>query len=100
MVSQADISDILAGYDLKNLRIASLGGHSALDVCRGAKAEGFETVVVAQKGREQTYSKYYKTRADGRGCVDYVITVDHFGDVTKPEVQKQLRDLNVIFVHS
>ena len=80
-----DIQNVLAGYDLNNIRIGSLGGHSALDVCRGAKNEGFETVVVAQKGREETYSKHFKTRGD-KGCVDHVIVVDNFSDVTKPEV--------------
>jgi 5-formaminoimidazole-4-carboxamide-1-(beta)-D-ribofuranosyl 5'-monophosphate synthetase len=99
MVTQADIAEILAGYDHSQLRIASLGGHSALDVCRGAKAEGFETVVVAERGREQTYQKYYKTRGE-TGCVDHVIVVDHFGDVVKPEIQEQLRALNAVFVHS
>ncbi len=71
-----------------------------MDVCRGAKAEGFETVVVAQKGRDKTYSKYYKTRKDGRGCVDHVILVNSFADVVLPEIQKKLRDLNAVFVHS
>lgn len=102
-----DVANILAGYDMANLRVASLGGHSALDVCRGAKAEGFETVVVAQKGREETYSKHFKTRpstgsgqAGSKGCVDHVIVVDSFADVVKPEVQEQLRALNAIFIHS
>jgi 5-formaminoimidazole-4-carboxamide-1-(beta)-D-ribofuranosyl 5'-monophosphate synthetase len=99
MISPADIAEVLAGYDRRQLRIASLGGHSALDVCRGAKAEGFQTVVVAQKDRAKTYADYYKTR-DGKGCVDEVILVDNFKDVTKPEIQRQLRDLNAIFVHS
>lgn len=99
MVNPKDIAAVLADYDKQNIRIASLGGHSALDVCRGAKAEGFETVVVAQKGREQTYAKHYKTRG-AKGCVDHVILVDSFKDIAKPEVQKQLRELNVIFVHS
>lgn len=99
MIQQADIAKILATYDPKNIRIGSLGGHSALDVCRGAKKEGFETVVVVQKGREKTYSKYYKTRGD-KGCVDHVIVVDNFGDIVLPEVQEQLRKLNVVFVHS
>lgn len=99
MITKADIADIIKDYDQKNIRIASLGGHSALDVCRGAKAEGFETVVVAQKGREAVYEKYYKTRGD-KGCVDHVIVVDNFADISKPEIQQQLRDLNVVFVHS
>lgn len=99
MITQLEIADIIKDYDHKNIRIASLGGHSALDVCRGAKAEGFETVVVAQKGREDVYQKHYKTRGD-KGCVDHVIVVDNFADVTKPEVQEQLRELNAVFVHS
>lgn len=100
MITQTDISKIISTYDQKNIRVASLGGHSALDVCRGAKAEGLDTVVVAQKGREKVYEQYYKTRDDGRGCVDHVIVVDNFADVVKPEVQDQLRELNAVFVHS
>lgn len=98
MVSQADIAQVLKGYK-GPVRIASLGGHSALDVCRGAKKHGFESVVVAQRGREKTYTQHYKTDG-GRGCVDHVIVVDKFSDIVEPEVQQQLRDLNVIFVHS
>lgn len=94
-----DSKNLLEGYDLNNIRIATLGGHSALDVCRGAKAEGFETIVIAQKDRTKTFSKYYKTRGD-KGCVDHVIEVDEFADVAKPEIQKQLRKLNAVFVHS
>jgi 5-formaminoimidazole-4-carboxamide-1-(beta)-D-ribofuranosyl 5'-monophosphate synthetase len=99
MISQADVAKILEGYDPKNIRIGSLGGHSALDVCRGAKKEGFETVVVVQKDREKTYSQYYKTRGN-KGCVDHVIVVEKFGDIVLPEIQEQLRKLNVVFVHS
>ncbi len=99
MISQTDIAKVLDGYDPQNIRIGSLGGHSALDVCRGAKKEGFETVVVVQKDRKETYEKYYKTRGN-KGCVDHVIVVDNFGDIVLPEVQEQLRKLNVVFVHS
>ncbi|HMS50660.1 MAG TPA: DUF1297 domain-containing protein [Candidatus Saccharibacteria bacterium] len=99
MVTTSDIAAVLKTYDQDKIRIASLGGHSALDVCRGAKREGFETVVVAQKGREKTYAQYYKTRGE-KGCVDHVIVVDSFADIVKPEIQKQLRKLNAVFVHS
>ena len=94
-----EINPIIQNYNLKNLTIGVLGGHSALDVCHGAKKYGFRTVAVCQKGREKTYAKYYKTRG-GKGCIDETIIVDKFADVIKPEVQKQLRALNTIFVHS
>ncbi|MBN1495060.1 DUF1297 domain-containing protein [Candidatus Peregrinibacteria bacterium] len=85
--------------DIKNLTIGVLGGHSALDVCHGAKKYGFKTLAVCQKGRDLTYSKYYKTR-DGKGCIDEVIMVDKFDDILKPEIQKQLLDRNTIFIHN
>ena len=53
---------------MRNHTIAVLGSHSALDVCRGAKDLGFKTLVVVQKGRDKTYTKYYKSNS-GLGCV-------------------------------
>lgn len=104
MITQNDIAEVLKGYDLKNLTIGVLGGHSGLDVCHGAKLHGFKTVAVCQKGREKTYSKYYKTRPDAstgtKGCVDEVILVDKFADIVKPEIQDQLRKMNTIFIHN
>ncbi len=86
------IKKILEKYNKDKIHIGTLGGHSALDVCRGAKKQGFRTVVVCQKGREKTYTMYYKTREDGentKGIIDEVILVNKFGDVTKKEVQEK-----------
>ena len=99
MITQTQISKILDKYDKKNLTIGTLGGHSALDVCRGAHSHGFRTLVVCQKGREKTYSKYYKRR-EGIGFVDDVIILDKFSDIAKKEVQEELRKRNTIFVHN
>jgi len=99
MITQKNIAEVLSSYDKNNITIGALGGHSALDVCHGAKKYGFKTVVVAQKGREKTFEKYYKTRGE-IGCVDEVIVVDHFRDVVKPEVQERLRELNTVFLHN
>jgi 5-formaminoimidazole-4-carboxamide-1-(beta)-D-ribofuranosyl 5'-monophosphate synthetase len=97
--SSTKISKILESYDNANITIGVLGGHSALDVCRGAKKHGLRTVAVCQKGREQTYAKYYKTRED-KGIIDEIILVDKFKDIVKKEVQNQLRELNTIFIHN
>ena len=90
---------LLKGYDLKNLTVGVLGGHSALDVCHGAKMSGFNTVAVARRGREKTFTKYFKSRKDV-GCVDETIVVDQFQDVLKKDIQKKLRKMNTIFVHN
>ncbi len=81
----------------KNITIATIGSHSALEVARGAKDEGFKNIVICEKGREQTYAKYYKTNGD-IGCVDDVIIVDKFKDILNEDVQKQLIERNAIFI--
>ncbi|MFA6523597.1 MAG: DUF1297 domain-containing protein [Candidatus Peribacteraceae bacterium] len=104
-------ADLLSGYDLENLTIGVLGGHSALDVCHGAKQWGFKTVCVARKGREQTYEKYFRTRKlksqvpnpkdeNEVGCIDKVILVKSFEDILEKDVQRKLRKMNTIFVHN
>ncbi len=82
---------------MKSYTITVLGSHSALDVCRGAKDEGFKTLVIVQKGRDKTYAKYYKS--DGElGCVDEVIELDNFKDILSDKVQKELLKRNAIFI--
>ncbi|MDO8573495.1 MAG: DUF1297 domain-containing protein [Candidatus Daviesbacteria bacterium] len=82
---------------MKNYTIAVLGSHSALDVCRGAKDLGFKTLVIVQKGRDKTYSKYYKSDGD-LGIVDEVIELEKFSDILKSEIQKELIKRNCIFI--
>jgi 5-formaminoimidazole-4-carboxamide-1-(beta)-D-ribofuranosyl 5'-monophosphate synthetase len=98
MIERKQIQKLVDSYDKDNITIGVLGGHSGLDVCRGSKKLGFRTIAVCQKGREKTYTKYYKTRGDGKGCVDETIVLDKFSDITKPKVQEQLRKGNTIFV--
>jgi len=100
MLERKTIQNILKSYNKDDITIGVLGGHSGLDVSRGAKKHGFKTLAVCQKGREKTYTKYYKTRKDGRGCIDETIVLDKFADITRPDVQEMLREKNTIFVHS
>jgi len=100
MIERKNIQKIVDSYDKKNITIGVLGGHSGLDVCRGAKKHGFRTIAVCQKDREKTYTKYYKTRKDGRGCIDETVVLDKFSDITKPKVQEELRKKNTIFIHN
>lgn len=77
--------------------IAVLGSHSALDVCRGAKDEGFKTLVICEKGKEKTYQKYYATQGD-EGCVDEVMVLEKFADILNEDVQAELKKRNCIFI--
>jgi 5-formaminoimidazole-4-carboxamide-1-(beta)-D-ribofuranosyl 5'-monophosphate synthetase len=100
MIKRKDIQKLANSFDKSNITIGVLGGHSGLDVCRGAKKHGFKTIAVCQKGREKTYTKYYKKRKDGRGCIDETILLDKFSDITKQKVQEELRAKNTIFIHN
>jgi 5-formaminoimidazole-4-carboxamide-1-(beta)-D-ribofuranosyl 5'-monophosphate synthetase len=86
------IKQTIDNYDLKSVRVGVLGSHSALEIASGAKQEGFETVVVCQKGRDKTYTKYYKN------VFDHVLMLNKFSEITNAENVKKLADLNTVFV--
>ena len=86
------IRQVIKKYNPKEIRIGVLGSHSALEIASGAKQEGLETVVVCQKGREKTYTKYYKN------IFDHTIMLDKFSEITSESNVKKLTDLNTIFV--
>src|SRR5579864_1281235 len=93
----SNVADALARYDRRALTVCSIGSHSALDVCLGAKRNGLRSLVVASRGREKTYDTYYRTRTDG-GCVDETIVLAQFADILDSAVQRDLLGRNVIFV--
>ena len=99
MIKIEDMQKLVNTYNKDEITIGVLGGHSGLDVCRGAKKHGFRTIAICQQGREKTYTKYYKTR-EGKGCIDKTIVLDKFSDITKPNVQEELRENNTIFIHN
>ena len=88
------MKEMIREFRPKKARIGVLGSHSALEIASGAKLERLETVVVCEKGREQTYAKYY------RNLFDHVIVLDKFADIINKETQKKLNALNTIFVPS
>jgi len=91
-ISREEIQKIVSEYDPDKITIGVLGSHSAEEVGMSAKAFGFPTVVVCQKGREMLYAKY------NRHLFDHVIILDRFSDMIKDEIQEKLLKLNTIFV--
>jgi 5-formaminoimidazole-4-carboxamide-1-(beta)-D-ribofuranosyl 5'-monophosphate synthetase len=86
------IKKAVKNYNPERIRIGVLGSHSALEIASGAKQEGLETVVVCQKGRDKTYTKYYKN------IFDHILMLDKFSQITNEVNVKKLADLNTIFV--
>ncbi len=102
MIERKEIIEVLSEYDLSKATIGVLASHSALDVCDGAVEEGFRTYAVCEKGREKTYTEYFKAqRQNGnliRGIVDSTDVYTKFNEILKPENQEKLRDRNTIFI--
>ncbi|MCL7396586.1 MAG: formate--phosphoribosylaminoimidazolecarboxamide ligase family protein [Thaumarchaeota archaeon] len=101
MKRKDEITSILGKYSKNQLTIGILGTHSALEVCRGAKDEGFKTVVICQKKREKIYSNYFISRERfGKrvGIIDDVIILERFRDIARDEVQEELRRKNTILI--
>jgi 5-formaminoimidazole-4-carboxamide-1-(beta)-D-ribofuranosyl 5'-monophosphate synthetase len=83
--------------------VATVGSHSALDIADGAVTEGLVSLVLAEKGRDSTYSRYFLTvrGPDGsrsRGCVDEVWVLPKFADLASPASQTRLRDRGALLV--
>jgi len=91
MIKREDIITIAEAYDMKNISIAVLGSHSALEIMDGAKDEDFKTVCVCKKGRETPYLRYKR-------LVDKMILLDNFSDISYKENQQKMLEMNSILV--
>ena len=103
MMGKDEIAGIIEDYERLKLRVGMTASHSALDICDGAIEEGFPTAAYCQKGREKTYSQYFKTQRTSsgrvrRGMVDKAIVMDSFNDVMQPKMQEEMRKRNVVYI--
>lgn len=74
---------------LSNYTIATLGSHSALQILKGAKDEGFKTLVICDERRASLYKSY-------DNFIDKVITISSWLEF--PKLEKKLIKDNVIII--
>lgn len=72
----------------KTYTIATLGSHSALQILKGAKDEGFTTLLITTPNREGFYKRF--------PFIDEVMVIPSFKDF--PQVDKKLKAKNVILI--
>ncbi len=93
---------VLEEYDLSKAKIGVLASHSALDIADGAIEEGFKSVLYCRKGRDKTYSRYFKSKREGgsvvRGIVDEFKVYDQYDEIITPTQQEEMRKNNVLFI--
>lgn len=68
--------------------IATLGSHSALQILKGARDEGFRTILLAEKNKSRPYRSF--------GLGDEILQLDSFSDIAKCE--SYLKKHNAIMV--
>ncbi len=73
---------------VKAYKIATLASHSALQILKGARQEGFETIAICLKGKEKPYKSF--------GVADKIITIDSYNDFMN--VQDELIKENAILI--
>ena len=73
---------------VSDYKIATLGSHSALQILKGAKVEGFKTICICQKGRSKPYESFK--------VADEIIEIDDFTDFF--EIEDRLIKENAILI--
>lgn len=74
--------------DTSDITICTLASHSALQILKGARDEGFKNVAVAQQSHLKTYHSFK--------VADEIITLDSFSQL--PEVDDQLVAKNAVLI--
>ena len=90
MIGKREITKLLKGYNKRKITIGTIGSHSALNIFKGAKDEGFRTVCLCKPSDEITYQRF--------PVADEIILMDDFSDILDNNVQEKLRRLNTILV--
>ncbi|MBI2126833.1 MAG: formate--phosphoribosylaminoimidazolecarboxamide ligase [Thaumarchaeota archaeon] len=70
--------------------IATLGSHCALQVLKGAKDEGFRTLVVTERKRERFYRRFK--------FIDDFLVLNRFADITKPNSISFLKKRDAVII--
>ena len=83
--------ELLVGYDLRGITVAAIASHSALDVFDGAKDEGFKTIAICERGREEAYRRFSRV-------VDLALVLEKFSEVAREEYVSLLRRHNAVMV--
>lgn len=68
--------------------IATLGSHTALQILKGAKDEGFKTICICEKGKREPYDSFK--------VADEILEIDRFSDFFSVELNLKKRNAILI----
>ncbi|RLI79038.1 formate--phosphoribosylaminoimidazolecarboxamide ligase [Archaeoglobales archaeon] len=84
------ILSTLENYDKDKICIATLGSHSALNILKGAKDEGFNTICICRDKERIIYESF--------GVADEIIPIKDYPDLLDDRLQNKLIESNVILI--
>lgn len=90
MITKGEIDEILRKYETGEVTIGTLGSHSALNIFKGAKEEGFRTICICRKGDKIVYQRF--------PLADDIILVERFNELLDDDIQQRLRQKNTILI--
>jgi 5-formaminoimidazole-4-carboxamide-1-(beta)-D-ribofuranosyl 5'-monophosphate synthetase len=70
--------------------IATLGSHSALQILKGAKDEGFETLLICEEKRLGLYKRFR--------FIDEILAIRHYNELLDTKCQQRLHDAKSVLV--
>ncbi|MCX6769461.1 MAG: formate--phosphoribosylaminoimidazolecarboxamide ligase [Candidatus Micrarchaeota archaeon] len=79
-MTREKIHETLSGYDKKDLKIATICSHTALQIFHGARQEGIKTIGICTENRRKVYEAF------PLGCPDEFIIVDDLRNIPSDEL--------------
>src|SRR5215831_1650953 len=76
--------------DKATYTIATFGSHCSLQVLKGAKDEGFRTLLVCERHRLNLYKRFK--------FIDQILVVENFYEILDKDCEQRLSDVNSILI--
>ena len=76
--------------DFNDYSISTLGSHCSLQVLKGAKDEGFKTLLICEKKRASLYKRFK--------FIDELFFLDNFTDLLTENIQQKLIDKKILLI--
>lgn len=76
--------------DSNDYSISTLGSHCSLQVLKGAKDEGFKTLLICEKKRSNLYKRF--------NFIDELYFIDTFDDLLNNDIQNELIDKKILLI--
>jgi 5-formaminoimidazole-4-carboxamide-1-(beta)-D-ribofuranosyl 5'-monophosphate synthetase len=89
LIEREEILEVLDSYR-GEITVATLGSHSALQILRGAKEEGFRTIAICEAGREEPYRRFR--------AADEILLLKNFKDILRKDFIQELREKRAVIV--